>query len=104
MECPICLRPVHGHDVESLARHLRETHDFKSLDAGRTAKRVQEWDSYDASRFRSVKGSPDAAARDDSGRAGEPDRHRAGMGSGEHVAVDRRLVVAGPGVSIEFRT
>ena len=101
MECPICLRSINSHDVEALARHLRERHDFESLEAGRTAKRVQEWDSYDASRFRSVEGGPDAAAGDDSGRGGELDRDSGGVGGGDVLPVAQQswVGVASPRLS-----
>jgi hypothetical protein len=103
MDCPICLRSIDNHDVDLLARHLRERHDFESLDAGRIAKSVQEWESYDASRARYLKGSPDPAAGDDSGRGGQPDRDRGGMGGGDllPVAVESRPVVAGSRTSLE---
>ena len=103
MECPICLRSMDSHDVESLARHLRERHDFESLAAGRTAKRVQEWSRYDASRFRSVEGGPDAPAGDDSGRGGELDWDRGGMGGGDILPVAQQswAGVANPRLSPE---
>ena len=101
MDCPICLRSVNSHDVESLARHLRERHDFESLAAGRTAKRVQEWSRYDASHARSVTGNPDAASGDDSGRGGELDRDSGGMGGGDLLPVAQQswAGVASPRVS-----
>ena len=102
MDCPICLRPFDSHDVELLARHLKERHDFESLDAGRTAKRIQEWHCYDASRARYLKGSPVPAAGDDSGRGGQPDRDRGGMGGGELVtrAIESPAALAGSRISL----
>ena len=95
MDCPICLSSTDSYDVDSLARHLREKHDYGSLDAGRTARRVQEWHSYDASRVRYVKGSPVPAAGDDSGRGGELDRDRGGLGGGDPLSVESLPVAAG---------
>jgi len=101
MDCPICLTSIDSDDVEFLARHLRERHKFERWDAGRTARRVQEWERCNASHARSVKGSPVPVAGDDSGGGGEPDRDRCGMGGREFLtaAIQCRAAVAGSRVS-----